>query len=126
MLNALTRNLDMSVSPFGPASPPFVLLAAAPTAVLDPGAQLGRDETHAAPGEALHGERAVLDAVVDPACGPTSRSKTSNKQWRRARNTAATIAYPPTRQGRRRTFAIVIQGDVEHGLWQRWPAASGV
>ncbi len=31
----------------------------------------------------------------------------------------ATIAYPPTRQGRRGTFAIVIQGDVEHGLWQR-------
>jgi predicted enzyme related to lactoylglutathione lyase len=31
----------------------------------------------------------------------------------------ATIAYPPTRQGQRGTFAIVIQGDVEHGLWQR-------
>jgi predicted enzyme related to lactoylglutathione lyase len=31
----------------------------------------------------------------------------------------ATIAYPPTRQGHRGTFAIVIQGDVEHGLWQR-------
>jgi hypothetical protein len=30
----------------------------------------------------------------------------------------ATIAYPPTRQGQRGTFAIVIQGDVEHGLWQ--------
>lgn len=31
----------------------------------------------------------------------------------------ATIAYPPTRQGQRGTFAIVIQGGVEHGLWQR-------
>jgi predicted enzyme related to lactoylglutathione lyase len=31
----------------------------------------------------------------------------------------ATIAYPPTRQGQWGTFAIVIQGDVEHGLWQR-------
>jgi predicted enzyme related to lactoylglutathione lyase len=30
----------------------------------------------------------------------------------------ATIAYPPTRQGKRGTFAIVIQGVVEHGLWQ--------
>src|SRR5437762_9926097 len=30
-----------------------------------------------------------------------------------------TIAYPPTRQGQRGTFAIVIQGDVQHGLWQR-------
>ena len=31
----------------------------------------------------------------------------------------AHIAYPPTRQGRRGTFAIVIQGGVQHGLWQR-------
>lgn len=31
----------------------------------------------------------------------------------------AIIAYPPTRQGQRGTFAIVIQGDVQHGLWQR-------
>jgi uncharacterized protein len=31
----------------------------------------------------------------------------------------ATIAYPPTRQGSRGTFAIVIQGGVENGLWQR-------
>jgi len=31
----------------------------------------------------------------------------------------ATVAYPPTRQGRRGTFAIVIAGGVEHGLWQR-------
>jgi len=36
-----------------------------------------------------------------------------------AENSGATVAYPPTRQGRRGTFAIVIQGDVEHGLWQR-------
>jgi predicted enzyme related to lactoylglutathione lyase len=32
---------------------------------------------------------------------------------------AATIAYPPTRQGERGIFAIVLQGGVEHGLWQR-------
>jgi predicted enzyme related to lactoylglutathione lyase len=31
----------------------------------------------------------------------------------------ATVAYPPTRQGAQGTFAILIQGDVEHGLWQR-------
>ena len=31
----------------------------------------------------------------------------------------ATVAYPPTQQGQRGTFAIVIQGDVQHGLWQR-------
>ena len=29
------------------------------------------------------------------------------------------VAYPPTRQGTRGTFAIVISGGVQHGLWQR-------
>jgi predicted enzyme related to lactoylglutathione lyase len=37
----------------------------------------------------------------------------------KAEEAGAAIAYPPTRQGKRGTFAIVIQGDVEHGLWQR-------
>lgn len=36
-----------------------------------------------------------------------------------AEDSGATIAYPPTRQGSWGTFAIVIQGGVEHGLWQR-------
>ena len=36
-----------------------------------------------------------------------------------AENAGAVIAYPPTRQGKRGTFAIFIHGDVEHGLWQR-------
>ena len=36
-----------------------------------------------------------------------------------AEESGATIAYPPTRQGDQGTFAIVIQGEVEHGLWQR-------
>ncbi len=38
---------------------------------------------------------------------------------KKAADNGATIAYPPTRQGQRGTFAIVIQGGVEHGLWQR-------
>lgn len=36
-----------------------------------------------------------------------------------AEESDAMIAYPPTPQGDQGTFAIVIQGDVEHGLWQR-------
>jgi hypothetical protein len=36
-----------------------------------------------------------------------------------AEDSGATVAYPPTRQGQRGTFAIVFQGDVQHGLWQR-------
>jgi predicted enzyme related to lactoylglutathione lyase len=38
---------------------------------------------------------------------------------RTAEESGAMIAYPPTRQGDQGTFAIVIQGEVEHGLWQR-------
>jgi hypothetical protein len=38
---------------------------------------------------------------------------------RQAEKSGATIAYPPTQQGNRGTFAIMIQGDLEHGLWQR-------
>jgi len=36
-----------------------------------------------------------------------------------AEESGATIAYPPSRQGSQGIFSIVIQGDVEHGLWQR-------
>ena len=36
-----------------------------------------------------------------------------------AEDAGATMAYGPTRQVQRGTFAIVIQGNVEHGLWQR-------
>ena len=28
------------------------------------------------------------------------------------------VAYPPTRQGARGTFAIVLHAGVQHGLWQ--------
>jgi predicted enzyme related to lactoylglutathione lyase len=38
---------------------------------------------------------------------------------KQAEDSGAATAYPPTRQGQRGTFAIVIQGGVEHGLWQR-------
>lgn len=36
-----------------------------------------------------------------------------------AEERGATLAYPPTRQGERGTFAIFFEGDVQHGLWQR-------
>ena len=38
---------------------------------------------------------------------------------KKAEEAGAIIAYPPTTQGQRGTFAIVIQGDIQHGLWQR-------
>jgi len=38
---------------------------------------------------------------------------------KKAEDSGAIIAYPPTQQGERGTFAIVIHGGVQHGLWQR-------
>jgi|SRR5579884_508414 len=38
---------------------------------------------------------------------------------KKAEESGATIAYPPTRQGGQGIFAIVIRSEVEHGLWQR-------
>jgi predicted enzyme related to lactoylglutathione lyase len=38
---------------------------------------------------------------------------------KQAEEHGAIVAYPPTPQGQRGTFAIVIHGDVQHGLWQR-------
>ena len=41
------------------------------------------------------------------------------KAAKEAEAAGALVAYPPTRQGQRGSFAIVIQGGVQHGLWQR-------
>ncbi|NVB82423.1 MAG: hypothetical protein HOV81_28850 [Kofleriaceae bacterium] len=38
---------------------------------------------------------------------------------KKAEAAGATVAYGPTRQGARGTFAILFQGGVQHGLWQR-------
>jgi hypothetical protein len=55
--------------------------------------------------------------------GPTTRTYLAVEDIEQAAKQAeqhgATIAYPPTRQGQRGTFAIVIQGGVELGFWQR-------
>jgi predicted enzyme related to lactoylglutathione lyase len=36
-----------------------------------------------------------------------------------AEASGAVVAYPPTRQGKRGTFAILFHDGVQHGLWQR-------
>jgi predicted enzyme related to lactoylglutathione lyase len=38
---------------------------------------------------------------------------------KKAEENGAVIAYGPTLQGQRGTFAIVFHGGVQHGLWQR-------
>ena len=40
---------------------------------------------------------------------------------KKAEKGGALIAYPPTKQGERGIWAIFIQGNVQHGLWQEGP-----
>ena len=73
----------------------------------------------------LVGIRKPLAAHEQPMMRTYLAVKDIQQAVRRAEESGATIAYPPTRQGTEGTFAIVIQGDVEHGLWQREGSAWG-
>ena len=68
---------------------------------------------------ALVGIRKPLAAHEQPITRTYVAVKDIQQAVKAAEESGAAIAYPPTRQGSRGTFAIVIQGDVEHGLWQR-------
>ncbi|MCH9686469.1 MAG: hypothetical protein K0V04_33860 [Deltaproteobacteria bacterium] len=54
--------------------------------------------------------------------GPTVRAYLAVEDIHEAVKTAqergAMLAYPPTKQGEHGTFAIMIQGEIQHGLWQ--------
>lgn len=81
--------------------------------------------------EALGGARAArkpdgtLVGIREPLAaheGPIVRAYMTvediHEAVKAAEERGATIAYPPTEQGAHGTFAIVIQDDVQHGLWQ--------
>jgi predicted enzyme related to lactoylglutathione lyase len=67
---------------------------------------------------ALVGIRKPLAAHEQPIMRTYLAVEDIEQAVKKAEDSGATIAYPPTRQGNRGTFAIVTQGDVEHGLWQ--------
>jgi predicted enzyme related to lactoylglutathione lyase len=67
---------------------------------------------------ALVGIRRPLAAHEQPITRTYLAVEDIEQAVKKAEDSGATIAYPPTRQGNRGTFAIVIQGDVQHGLWQ--------
>jgi predicted enzyme related to lactoylglutathione lyase len=73
---------------------------------------------------ALLGIRKPLAAHEQPIMRAYFAVDDIRKAVREAEEAGATIAYPPTRQGRQGTFATLVQADVEHGLWQRELAAS--
>jgi predicted enzyme related to lactoylglutathione lyase len=67
----------------------------------------------------LVGIRKPLAAHEQPIMRTYLAVEDIQRAVKKAEDSGAMIAYPPTRQGERGTFAIVIQGDVQHGLWQR-------
>jgi predicted enzyme related to lactoylglutathione lyase len=84
-----------------------------------PNPDLGQARVATQADGALVGIREPLAAHEQPIMRTYFAVEDIQHATKKAEESGATIAYPPTRQGNQGTFAIVIQGDVEHGLWQR-------
>ena len=67
---------------------------------------------------ALVGIRKPLAAHEQPIMRTYVAVEDIRQALKEAEASGATIAYPATGQGSQGTFAIVIHGGVEHGLWQ--------
>jgi len=84
-----------------------------------PDADLGQARVASQADGGLIGIRKPLAAHEQPIMRTYIAVEDIQQAVRTAEESGAIVAYPPTRQGNQGTFAIVIQGDVEHGLWQR-------
>jgi predicted enzyme related to lactoylglutathione lyase len=84
-----------------------------------PDADLGQARVATRADGTLVGIRKPLAAHEQPIMRTYLEVDDIQRAVKEAEQHGATIAYPPTRQGQRGTFAIVIQGGVQHGLWQR-------
>lgn len=84
-----------------------------------PDADLGQARVATRPDGTLVGIRAPLAAHEQPIMRTYLMVEDIEQAVKKAEEHGAIIAYPPTRQGQRGTFAIVLQGGVQHGLWQR-------
>jgi predicted enzyme related to lactoylglutathione lyase len=84
-----------------------------------PDADLGEAHVATRPDGTLIGIRKPLAAHEEPIVRTYLAVEDIQQAVKTAEDSGAVIAYPPTRQGQRGTFAIVIQGGVQHGLWQR-------
>ncbi|MBL8622877.1 MAG: hypothetical protein JNK64_16290 [Myxococcales bacterium] len=67
----------------------------------------------------LVGIRAPLAAHEQPIVRVYQAVDDIHQAAAQAEAAGAMVAYPPTRQGQRGTFAILIHGGVQLGLWQR-------
>lgn len=84
-----------------------------------PDADLGLARVAARPDGTLVGIRAPLAAHEQPTTRAYVAVDDIGAAVEEVERLGGMVAYPPTRQGGRGVFAIVIHAGVEHGLWQR-------
>ena len=84
-----------------------------------PDADLGQARVATRADGTMVGIRRPLAAHEQPILRTYLAVEDIQQAVKKAEDAGATIAYGPTEQGQRGTFAILIQGDVQHGLWQR-------
>ena len=84
-----------------------------------PAPDLGQARVATGPDGTLVGIRKPLAAHEQPIMRSYLAVADIQQSVKKAEEAGAIVAYPPTRQGNRGTFAIVIQGGGQHGLWQR-------
>jgi predicted enzyme related to lactoylglutathione lyase len=84
-----------------------------------PDADLGNARVASRPDGSLVGIRKPLASHEQPIMRVYVAVDDIQKAVKTAEDNGAVVAYPPTRQGARGTFAILISGGVQHGLWQR-------
>jgi predicted enzyme related to lactoylglutathione lyase len=66
----------------------------------------------------LVGVRKPLAAHEEPIIRTYLAVEDIHQAAKNAEDAGALVVYPPTRQGQRGTFAIVMQRGLQHGLWQ--------
>jgi len=84
-----------------------------------PDPDLGQARVATRPDGTLVGIRKPLAAHEQPIMRSYLAVEDIERAAKDAADCGAMVAYGPTTQGQRGTFAIVIQGGVQHGLWQR-------
>lgn len=84
-----------------------------------PDADLGQARVATLPDGTLIGIRKPLAAHEQPIVRTYVGVADIQQAAKAAAAAGATVAYGPTQQGQRGTFAIVIHGGVQLGLWQR-------
>lgn len=85
----------------------------------EPDAGLGNARTAALPGGGLVGVRAPLRASEEPVVRPYWLVDDIEAAVEAAVDAGALLAHPPLEIPGHGTFAIYIEGGVQHGLWQR-------